>query len=233
MKREERDKARKLRKAGMSLNDIVQLVGVSKASVSVWVRDVQLSDRQRSKLNARGFSIDAIEKRRINRIANTLIRHRMVIDRAKKQIDALSEHELLLVGAALYWGEGNKSNKGAAGVANSDPYVIQLMMRFFREICAVPQEKFRGHIHTFSHLNVRDAEEYWSHVSSIPIKQFYKTYSKPSIASKGKKDSLPYGTFQIYVCDTNVFLTIKGWIERLAELGSEWQEPKTEYASNN
>lgn len=220
MKRQERDAARELRKTGMSLNDIVRTLGVSKASVSVWVRDIQLSENQRSKLTIRGFSVDAIEKRRTNRIANTLARHRIVIDRAKEDIDTLSEHELLLVGAALYWGEGNKSNKGAAGVANSDPYVIRLMMRFFLEICHVPAERFRGHIHTFSHLNAADAETYWSDISGIPITQFYKTYSKPSIASKGKKDSLPYGTFQIYVCDTTVFLTIKGWIERLSELGS-------------
>ncbi|MGK2908738.1 MAG: hypothetical protein ACSLE1_02900 [Sphingobium sp.] len=209
------------------MNDIVQALGVSKASVSVWVRDVPLSEKQRSELNAQGFSADAIEKRRINRIANTIARHRIVIDRAKEQIDSLSGHELLLVGAALYWGEGNKSNKGAAGLANSDPYVIRLMMRFFREIFHVPEEKFRGHIHTSSHVHGADAEKYWSEISGIPLRQFYKTYSRPSIASKGKKDSLPYGTFQIYVCDTTVFLTIKGWIERLSELGSEKQKLNT------
>lgn len=217
MKREERDQARELRKTGMSMNDIVRTLGVSKASVSLWVRDVPLTAAQRKRLNAQGHSVDAIEKRRLNRMRNTAARHRILIDSAKEAIPSLSRHELLLVGAALYWGEGNKSNKGTAGVANSDPHVIQIMMRFFREICEVPPGKFRGHVHTFSHLNSEDAEMYWSEISGIPRAQFYKTYSKPSIASKGKKDSLPYGTFQIYVCDTNLFLTIKGWIERLTE----------------
>lgn len=139
---------------------------------------------------------------------------------AKNQIDPLSREEILLVGAALYWGEGGKTRTGMARISNSDPGIIRFMMRFFREICKVPSKKFRGHVHTFSHLNSKKAERYWSAISGIPTSQFYKTYAKPSIASKGKLDTLPYGTFQIYVCDTNIFLTIKGWIERLSELGS-------------
>ncbi len=203
----------------MSINDIVTQLNVSKASVSVWVRDITLTARQRHSLTSRGFSVSAIEKRRKNRMENTNRRHQVVIEEAKSDIRSLSRHELLLVGAALYWGEGNKSNRNVAGVANSDPDVIRIMMRFFTEICGVERKKFRGLIHTFSHLNAQEAEKYWSTISGIPKSQFYKTYTKPSSSSKGRKDSLPYGTFQIYVCDTNVALRIKGWIEKLKEFG--------------
>lgn len=229
MKKEEQEHARLLRRNGMSLNEIVREVGVSKASVSLWVRDIELSNKQKKKLSTRGRSVESIEKRRRNRINGTLQRHRVVIDIAKEQIPTLSKQDLLLVGAALYWGEGGKTNKGMARISNSDPDVIRFMMRFFREIFNVPSKKFRGHVHTFSHLNAEKAEQYWSRVSGIPREQFYKTYSKPSIASKEKKDTLPYGTFQIYVCDTIIFLAIKGWIERLAELGSLYNSLETKY----
>ena len=218
MKKEEKEHARLLRKKGMSLNEIVRELSVSKASISLWVRDIELSEQQKNKISAHGRSVESIEKRRVNRINNTLKRHRIIIDAAKENISSLSKQELLLVGTALYWGEGGKTNKGMARISNSDPEVIRFMMRFFHEIFDVPSKKFRGHVHTFSHLNAEKAELYWSKVSGIPRGQFYKTYSKPSIASKGKSDSLPYGTFQIYVCDTTIFLTIKGWIERLSEL---------------
>lgn len=219
MKRTERDKAITLRKKGMSLSDISKTLNASKGSVSVWVRNVELTARQRDALNIKGFSIDAIEKRRKARIAGTLHRHRAVMNTAKLSIKELSRQELMLVGSALYWGEGAKNIRNGACVSNSDPDVIRIMMRFFKEILGVPAGKFRGHVHTFSHLNAQAAEKYWSKVSGIPLKQFYKTYSKPSVASLGKKDSLPYGTFQLSVCDTQVFLTIAGWIERLKELG--------------
>lgn len=220
MKREERDKARILRKEAKSINEIARVLHVSKASVSLWVRNIRLSKKQRKTLTKRGFSIDAIEKRRINRINTTQQRHRAIIETAKKKIEKISSRDLLLVGTALYWGEGGKAKRGLARLSNSDPLVIKIMMRFFREICNVPEKKFRGHVHTFSHRDTGIAERYWSEVSGVPLGQFYKTYSKQSSASKNKKDKLPYGTFQIYVSDTHVFLAIMGWIERLGELGS-------------
>lgn len=217
MKKDEQKRARSLRRKGTSLNEIARELGVSKASVSVWVRDIELSEQQKKKISARGRSVESVEKRRASRIQGTLKRHQVIIDAAKGRIPTLSKQELLLVGTALYWGEGGKTKVGMARISNSDPKIIRFMMHFFREIFDVPSNKFRGHVHTFSHLNAEKAERYWSTVSGIPRRQFYKTYSKPSIASKSKSDSLPYGTFQIYVCDTRIFLTIKGWIERLSE----------------
>ena len=123
------------------------------------------------------------------------------------------------MGAALYWAEGSKTKRGVVQFSNSDPRLIQFMMRFFREICKVPKKKFRGHIGLHPHLSTKRAEKYWSGVSRIPLNQFYKTTKQQSKASKGKKDSLPFGTFNIKICSTELFLKIKGWIEKLYELG--------------
>ncbi|MEX2340821.1 MAG: hypothetical protein WD605_00670 [Candidatus Paceibacterota bacterium] len=218
MKIIEKNNARRFRQQGMSMNDIARRLGVSKASVSLWVRDIKLTKTQQGKLTARGFSISAIEKRRTNRLANTNKKHQVVVDKAKSEVKQLSKYELLLVGTALYWGEGNKSNRNVAGISNSDPLVIRIMMKFFKEICNVKKEKFRAHVHAYSHSDIKATEQYWSKVSDIPIKQFYRTYTKQSSASKGKRNSLPYGTLQIYVCDTNVALSIKGSLDRLKEI---------------
>jgi predicted transcriptional regulator len=217
MKKIERDAARRMRSEGHSIKAIASALQVSKASVSTWVRDIELTQEQRNRLSQNGRSVDAIERRRATRIAATQERHRTIIDEAKLDIKNLTKRELFLIGIALYWGEGNKKGKKVLGLANCDPLLIRIIMRFFREICDVPEEKFRGHIHTFSHLNAQEAEEYWSSISGIPRTQFFKTYSKPSRATTGKKDSQPYGTFQVYVSDTILFLKVQGWIEALAE----------------
>jgi hypothetical protein len=91
-------------------------------------------------------------------------------------------------------------------------------MRFFREICKVPEDKFHASIHTFAHANIEKTEKYWSKISGISRNQFFKTYIKPSSASLQKRNTLPFGTFDIYVCDTKLFLTIMGWIEKVKEL---------------
>lgn len=217
MKVAEKEKARLLRKQGKSINQIVEQTGFSKASVSSWVRDILLTNAQRKRISERGRSVEGIERRRLNRIANEENKRQIVIEKAKKDFSLISSNELKIIGIALYLGEGGKT-KRLVRFSNSDPKIIGMMMRFFREICLVPEEKFRGHIHIFEHADIRKAENYWSKVTGIPKSQFYKTYAKSSNASLHKRNYLMFGTFDIYVCDTKLFLTIMGWIEKISEL---------------
>lgn len=218
MKTEEKEKARTLRKKGYSINQIVREAGFTKSSVSLWVRDIILTKAQRKGLSERGRSVESVERRRISRLANESRKKRIIIDKAKKDFTNISLEQLKLVGVILYLGEGAKKSRGVVAMANSDPLVIKMMVRFLREICNVPENKFRGHIHTFTHADVEKTEKYWSQITGIPRKQFYKTYIKPSSASLQKRKTLPFGTFDLSVNDTKLFLTIMGWIERIKEL---------------
>ena len=218
MKVIEKEKARMLRKKGYSINQIVKEAGFTKSSVSIWVRDIVLTKVQRKKLSERGRSVESIEKRRLIRLYNEWVKRQIIIDTAKKDFTKISLEELKLIGIILYLGEGGKTERGIARLSNSDPVVIKIMMRFFREICQVPEKKFRGNIHTFAHADIVKTEKYWSKISGISRNQFHKTYIKPSSASLQKRYTLPFGTFSINVCDTRLFLTIIGWIEKIKEL---------------
>lgn len=218
MKIAERDKAVLLRKKGMTINEIVQKTGFSKASVSVWVRNVELTEAQKVRISQKGRSLRSIELRRASRLSNEKTKKDLIRREAKKEIEGFSKRDLFIVGTMLYLGEGNKKSKGRAAVTNADPAVIRMMVRFFKESCGVSSEKLRGHIHIHSHLSIKKAESYWSDISGVPKNQFYKTYSKKSIASLDKRDTLPYGTFEISVNDTRLFIKILSWIEKIQEL---------------
>ncbi|OHA97825.1 MAG: hypothetical protein A3E02_02300 [Candidatus Zambryskibacteria bacterium RIFCSPHIGHO2_12_FULL_38_34] len=218
MKIVEKERARTLRKQGKSMNQIVEETGFSKASVSFWTRDIVLTKAQRNKISKRGRSIESIEKRRLSRLFNINNKRRAIIETAKKDFSDLSARDLKLIGAMIYWGEGGKTGNWSVRLANSDPLIIKVMMRFFREICKVPENKFHAHIHTFENADVEKTEKYWSEISRISRKQFYKTYIKPSIASLQKRKTLPNGTLDIYVHDTKLFLTIMGWIEKIKDI---------------
>lgn len=221
MRLKEKKLARKLRKRGYSINEICKKAGLAKGSVSLWVRDIELTHTQKQKLSEKGIQKEVIERRRNTRLKRENARRQIIIDRAKKEINNLSKKELKLIGTALYWAEGRKAQHSGAQFSNSDPRMIQLMMQFFRKCCKVPEEKFRGHISIHPHLNARRAERYWHNISKIPLNQFYKTSKQQSRASKGEKDTLPFGTFVIQICSTELFLKIKGWIEKLYELGTK------------
>ena len=218
MKLNEKLRARTLRQQGRSINEIKTVLGVSKASISLWVRDIILTSKQKNSLSKNGRSIASIEKRRLSRIANTKNKTNIAVEIAKKEIVYISQNDLKIIGISLYLGEGGKTKRGIARLTNSDPAIIKIIMRFFREICKVKESKFRGHIHTFSKNNREESEKYWSKISGIPINQFYKTYVKPSSASKNKRNTLQYGTFDVSVNDTQLFLKIFGWMEKLKEL---------------
>lgn len=217
MKYQEKQTAISMRQKGASLNEIVEVLGVAKSSVSLWVRNVALSRDQTNRLNRNGFSVSVIEKRRTTRLANEDKKRHIAMAIAGNDITKITQDDLKLLGTALYWAEGGKTGN-IVRLSNSDPAMVRVMMRFFRQICLVNESKFRVQIHTHSHLNTKNAEGYWSGVTGIPLAQFYKTYAKPSIASLHKKDSLPYGTVEIYVCDTQLFLRIKGWTEKIKKI---------------
>ena len=82
MKTEERFLARQLRKEeGLSIGKIASRLGVSKSSVSLWVRDIELTNEQWNRLQAKGTSnLDGScsrEKARVSRLKMRLIREKL------------------------------------------------------------------------------------------------------------------------------------------------------------
>ena len=154
LKIKERERARVLRKQGKSMNQIINETGYSKASVSFWTRDILLTDIQRNKISERGRSMESIERRRTSRVINENKKRQVIINLAKEDFLTISKKELKLVGAMIYWGEGRKAGNWSVSLANSDPRIIKVMMRFSREICRVSEEKFHAHIHTFEGADI-------------------------------------------------------------------------------
>ena len=211
----QKKQAKNLRKKGLSVNRIAEKLGVPQSSVSLWVRSVQLSNEQKAVLKSYSHSPLVIEKRRQSRLANESAKRITAINTSADDISHIDKKTLLILGTALYWAEGGKAKLGVARVTNTDPDLIRMTMRFFREVCGVSEDKFRAHIHIHSPEAVDSAEKYWSQISGIPLKFFYKTYTIKSKATKNRRFSLPYGTLEVAVNSIDLHLKILGWIEGL------------------
>lgn len=210
MKAIEKKQAIILRKQGKSIKEISRELKVAKSSVSLWVRNIELTSSQIKYLKDKGLFREKIERTRKTRLTNEKIKRDRLINEAKNNVPRITHKQLWLIGIMLYWGEGSKTRRNVQ-FSNSDPDLIKMIMLFFRDVCKVPESKFRAHLHIHEHLDFKEAELYWSKISDIDLSQFYVTYRKQSKASKGKKDSLPYGTLDIYVMDTFLFYKIAGW----------------------
>ena len=219
MKDAERKLARRLRLKGWSLRAIVPEVHCAKSTVSRWISDIQLTEKQIKKLKnnqdigrAKAAKHPNSSKAKWEKIRND-IRAKSKKDISKKY----SKKVLRMIGAALYWAEGYNASRNEIIFANTDPRMIKLMMLFFRKICNVPESKFRGKVCIHPHLDIKGAEKYWSKISGISLRQFNKPLLAVSKSSKGKRDTLPLGTFSILMGDVYTCSRIKGWIDGLSD----------------
>ncbi len=208
MKFEQRQKAIKLRKKGLPYSKILKNVGVAKSTLSIWLRAVELAPTSKRKLLiGRERSRDAAAKaKREDRINRT----QEIITIAKKEFPGLLQNPLFLSGLSLYWAEGAKNSWEQVKFTNSDKFMIVLIMRWFRDICNVPEEKFRVHMHIHNLHFRKDVEKYWFSITGVSQGQFYKTYIKQS-SLRQRRNILYNGTCAIIVNDKSLFRKIVGW----------------------
>ena len=91
------------------------------------------------------------------------------------------------------------------------------MMRFFREICDVDEEKIKIQLIAHSNVDIGKAIEYWSGLTGIPSNRFIRTCCSPIKIIKNKKNrnNLTHGTVHIRINDVKLFFRIIGWIDGL------------------
>lgn len=212
-KLEEKELAIKLRKQGLSYKQILKKVKVSKSTLSLWCRDISLTVEQSEQLLKRKFEgsekgrILGAKKNQERRIKETT--EQFIL--GEKEIGKLTKRERFLIGIALYAGEGSKKR---IGFANSDPKIIKFMMKWFKEFCEVPPEKFRGAIWIHDNLNAIEAKDFWSNTTGIPENQFYKTYiaKNKKTSKKIRKNIHQFGVFSISLSNTKTHRKILGWL---------------------
>lgn len=219
MKVKEREKAIQLRKDGLTYKEILDQLAVSKGSLSYWLQEVELTDSQ--KLRIYGKNLD-IRRKFIDynrqKQQKVMYEKENILKKSQQEISSLSKQELKLVGIALYWAEGYKASAAkSVEFVNSDPAMISLIMKWFREICNVPEDKFRVRIQIHNPSSINDAVKFWSKKTGLSSKQFTKPYIKISPTSKGRaKKLLPYGICHIRISSTSLLTRIKGWVNGLS-----------------
>ncbi|HEX2063911.1 MAG TPA: hypothetical protein VHE80_05775 [Acidimicrobiales bacterium] len=161
----EREQARELRASGWALADIAEKLSVSKSSVSLWVRDVEFEARPR---RARQRGPNALQRRKAEEIEQLRLE-------GIERLGCLSEREFLVAGAALYAGEGSKSD-GTVKFANSDPRIILFFCAWLRRFFEVDESRLRLVLYLHQGLDLQAASGFWARLTDIPEDQHRKPY---------------------------------------------------------
>jgi len=230
VKTEQREQARRLRRnEGASINEIATRVGVSKSSVSYWVRDIELTDEQTAELLRRnpaynrqisGSGVQAA-RRREERIAYQLEGRRL----------ARHGNPMHAAGCMLYWAEGEKS-RNSLRFTNSDPEMVRFFVAFLRSCFNASDEIIRLRCNLFAdhESRRREIECFWLEVTGLPrsclCRSTVNVYSKYS--KKKRSNRLPYGTVRIAVSRTKIVQGIYGAIQEYASFDrAEWLDGRS------
>lgn len=208
-----RERARELRAQGLTYDQIQVELGCSKSSISLWVRDLPKPERrdpsEQAKLAAR--------KRWEHELAVRDVERRRTKTAAARQIEAMSDRELLVAGTALYWAEGTKDKSYARRenvlFVNSDPGVIQLYLAWLNLLDVEPERlKYRVMIHMTA--DIKAAERYWADLVGVDVSAFQKTTIKkhnPKTVRKNVGDGYR-GCLVIRVSQSaELYRRIEGW----------------------
>jgi hypothetical protein len=212
VKTDEQRRARELRALGWSIGEIETEVGVSRASVSHWVRNVPLSDEAQKRLLWRAGLGPLTSAQRSSTRARAVRRAHQ--DEGREF--ARDRDSSYRAGCMLFWAEGDK-RRNAVAMANSDPDLLVVFAAFLRQHFDVTDDKIAISCNLFTdHADPQhEIENFWLAKLGLPCSQLRKTtvntYSKHS--QKKRQNKLPYGTCKLIVHSTQIVQTIYGSIQ--------------------
>lgn len=213
--------ARKLRKKGISVRKITQVLGLSKSTVSNWVRDIILTIEQLEVL--REASLKGAALGRIKGAFVQKQRRLQLMEGMKtvgiEQLAGLTNRELLIAGVALYWGEGSKKSNRGVVFCNSDPEMIKFLIRWLTDCFSISMGELRCRvgINLIHYERDKIVKGYWSEVTNIPLEQFRNTSFK-KVKNKKVYENFNehYGTLTVEVAKSwNLYYKILGLITGL------------------
>lgn len=210
--------ARGLRRAGDSIKEIAKKISVSTSSVSIWCRDIELTNEQQNYLKKRQID-PTYGKRREYYLRKKKEFDNKVLELKKSgvaSIGSLSKRDVFLVGIALYWGEGFKKDH-LVGLASSDTRISKFFVFWLRTCFDISYQDLilRVTANNAFRNKVAEMEKHWSKELNIPLDQFSKPYFQKSIWKKEYENKDGYnGVLRIKVRrSVNLLRKIYGYIE--------------------
>lgn len=186
-----RERAVRLRADGWPVQRIAAELGVSRSTAYQWVRHLPL-----------GTEREQVERRRAHAKAMTDARweaHRRDRDRrqagaheaAATAVGRLSDRELLLLGAAIYWCEGTKSKpwrrEDRLAFINSDVGLLSIFIRFLEAHGidrAVPTYRVTIHETADAHAATR----WWAERLRLPLDRFRRPTLKRHVPQTTRRN---------------------------------------------
>ena len=211
-------KAIELRKEGLSYKEIISQIGVSKGTLSGWLKNLDLSDKQMERLRelskeksdkGRAKAVLVNREKKLSRVSETT-------KEATMEFEKYKDNPFFLIGLSLYWAEGSKKNTNNYSFINSDPDMVRFMFLWTQKFLCLDKSLYR--IRLFIHLPYREEnlEYYWSKILDMEEKLFQKTIYKPTPHILKKNPSYK-GCLRFYMNGVRYLRKVMVWQDLLVK----------------
>ena len=167
----------KERKLGVSLGDLSKKYNLSKSTVSLWCRNIRLSNRSKLLISENWFRKTTLAREKGSRTIRQkrLDNIQKEYSEARKMVGELSKRDLFILGSSLYWAEGSKKETGSGfSFINSDPLMIKMMIFWLTNIMNISKDELI--INLSINIAHKDREDkilkFWSNLLDFPVEDF-------------------------------------------------------------
>ena len=222
VKATEKQLAINLRRNGLTYSEILKKIIVSKSTLSLWLKDVGLSNPQKQRITEKRMQAQkrgAVAKRqqRLDLIAK-------IEKDASKDAGHFAEKVFWMVGVALYWAEGNKQKPHdvSCGIkfSNSDPLMVKYFYKWLTNICKISVQDLVFELYVHRGCDIKALKKFWSDKLCLNVDYFEKIRFKPNkFRSYRKNTGEEYrGVVRINVNrSTNLNRKIMAWVKVLCK----------------
>ncbi len=211
-------------KGELSYSEIKRRLGVSKSTLSYWLKDFPLSEARILELKQAGWKKAEVK---YERYRNTMRKKRNLVEdkvycKYKQGLAHISDREQFVVGLALYLAEGDKTTSHRLLIANTDARLIKFFISWMEKFLGVERNKIKVTLHLYENMAIKEERDYWQNELGLRDEQFYKmqirTLQKSSFSYQ---ESFRHGTCAVYYGSVEkkreVTMAIKALFENLAK----------------
>lgn len=152
--------------------------------------------------------------RRTFKEANAIVFAKKPLSFSVKTNLSIREEQLKIAAIMLYWAEGAKpwGNKACMlDFVNSNSKMVEVFLKFMREICRVSEERFRVQLYCYANQDIENLKKFWYKITSIPLNQFIKPYVRKDFQIE-KIGRMEHGLVHVRYCDKKLLKKIGEWI---------------------
>jgi predicted DNA-binding transcriptional regulator AlpA len=209
-----KQKAVEWRQKGITLPEICERLSLPKTTVYYWIKDVELSEKQKKRITHSEKKIEQYKKAAESNKKNAEELRNAAYKQGLSLAEEYFKEELFRDFIMLYATEGYRRGRNSVQVANSNPSLVKLAYYWIEKL-RNKDRKIRFTLQCHIDNNEKELIKFWSDLLKIDPNMIKITRKSNSGNLSGRKWRSMKGVFSVEANDTYLHSKIEAWMDLL------------------